>query len=162
MVGKKLKIGWFSFTCSEDSTMVFIELMNEHLDEWRRLIEFRHARVLKKDNHLNDIDVAFVEGAITNEKDADMLRQIRQNSRKLIAIGSCAVSGMPAAQRNSFDPEMNGEIQFLIKRFKQSDKVRAIKEVVKVDGDVPGCPMEEAVFLSTLHDCMKEFGVVDA
>lgn len=162
MEGKKLKIGWFSFTCCEDSTMVFIELMNDHLDEWRKLIEFRHARVLKKNNTLSDIDVAFVEGAITNGKDADMLQQIRQNSKKLIAVGACAVTGMPAAQRNNFDQEMKNEIQFLIKRFSQSDKVRTVKEIVKVDAEIPGCPMEEPVFLSTLQGCLKEFGVVNA
>lgn len=162
MAAKKLKVGWFSFTCCEDSTMVFIELMNDHLEEWRRLLEFRHARVLKKNNALSDIDVAFVEGAITNEKDADMLREIRQNSRKLIAIGACAVTGMPAAQRNNFDAETRNEIQFLIKRFGQADKVRKVSEVVKVDGEIPGCPMEEPVFLSTLQGCLKEFGVVNA
>ncbi len=162
MGGKKLRVGWFSFTCCEDSTMVFIELMNDHLDEWRKLIEFRHARVLKKNNTLSDIDVAFVEGAITNDKDANYLKEIRENSKKLIAIGACAVTGMPAAQRNNFDQETKNEIQFLIKRFDQADRVRKVSEVVKVDGEIPGCPMEEPIFLSALQGCLKEFGVVNA
>lgn len=162
MPGKKLKVGWFSFTCCEDSTMVFIELMNDNLPKWRDLLEFRHARVLKKDNRLDDIDVAFVEGAITNDKDAAMLRSIRQNSKRLVMIGSCAINGMPAAQRNAFGPELKAEIQFLIDRFGQFDKVLTVKDVVKVDGEVPGCPMEEQVFLDTLDKYMKEFGVVDA
>ena len=103
----------------------------------------RHARVLKKDNKLSDIDVAFVEGAITNEADAKKLRSIRKHSKKLVAIGSCAINGMPAAQRNMFDEELKKEIEFLLKSFKQSDKVRTIKDVVAVDDEVPGCPMEE-------------------
>ena len=37
---KKLKVGWFTFTCSEDSTIMFTELMNEHYEEWFRLIDF--------------------------------------------------------------------------------------------------------------------------
>src|SRR3990172_1908747 len=44
---KKLRLGWFSFTCCEDSTIMFTELMNEHFFEWKKLIDFRHARVLK-------------------------------------------------------------------------------------------------------------------
>ena len=62
-VKKKLKIGWFSFTCSEDSTILWIELMNDNYFKWKNLIDIRHARVLKKNNDLSNLDVAFVEGA---------------------------------------------------------------------------------------------------
>ena len=159
---KKLKIGWFSFTCCEDSTMVWIEMMNTRFFEWKKLIDIRHARVLKKNNKMKGLDVAFVEGAITNDADAKKLMAIRKNSKKLVAIGSCAVNGMPAAQRNSFDAELKEEIEFLIKRFKQSEKVRTVKEVVPIDDEVPGCPMEEDVFLNVLDKYLKEFGVVNA
>jgi len=159
---KRLKIGWFSFTCCEDSTIVWIELMNDNFFKWKDLIEIKHARVLKKNNELTDIDVAFVEGAITTESDAKKLIEIRQNSKKLVAIGSCAINGMPAAQRNMFDDKLKDEIAFLIKRFKQMDKVQKINEIVKVDDDVPGCPMEEDVFLNILDKYLKEFGVVNA
>ena len=162
MEKKRLKIGWFSFTCCEDSTIVWIELMNDNFFKWKDLIEIKHARVLKKNNELTDIDVAFVEGAITTESDAKKLIEIRQNSKKLVAIGSCAINGMPAAQRNMFDDKLKDEIAFLIKRFKQMDKVQKINEIVKVDDDVPGCPMEEDVFLNILDKYLKEFGVVNA
>lgn len=159
---KKLKIGWFSFTCCEDSTMIWIELMNQNFFKWKELLEIKHARVLKKDNKLRDIDVAFVEGAITNEADAKKLASIRKNSKRVVAIGSCAIVGMPAAQRNNFDDETKKEIAFLIERFKQADRVRMVKEVVQVDDEVPGCPMEEDAFLKILDKYLKEFGVINA
>lgn len=159
---KKLKIGWFSFTCCEDSTMVWIELMNENFFKWKDLLNIRHARALRRINKLEGIDVAFVEGAITTESDAKRLREIRKNSKRLVAIGSCAVNGMPAGQRNMFDDELKKEIAFLIERFKQTDKVRTPKDIVVVDDEVPGCPMEEEVFLKTLDKYLKEFGVVNA
>ena len=59
---KKLRVGWFTFTCCEDSTIVFTEVLNDHWQEWRRLIDFRHARVLQTKNVLDELDVAFVEG----------------------------------------------------------------------------------------------------
>lgn len=159
---KKLKIGWFSFTCCEDSTMVWIELMNDNYFKWKDLLEIRYARVLKKNNELSDIDVAFVEGAITTESDAKKLRKIRDNSKRLVAVGSCAINGMPAAQRNAFDKSLQKEIEFLIKRFKQMDRVKTIKEIVKVDDEVPGCPMEEDKFMERLDKYMREFGVLNA
>jgi len=32
---KKLKIGWFSFTCCEDSTIMFTEMLNDHFFAWK-------------------------------------------------------------------------------------------------------------------------------
>ena len=162
MAQKKLRIGWFSFTCCEDSTMVWVELMNEHLPEWKNLLDIRHARVLKSNNTLRGIDVAFVEGAITTEHDARKLRSIRKNSKKLVAIGSCAVSAMPSGQRNNFDEGLKKEIDVLLKRFKQTDRVRSLKEIVTVDDELPGCPMEEGAFMSMLDKYLKEFGVANA
>ncbi len=47
---KKLVVGWFSFTCCEDSTILFTELLNDHLDEWKKVVEFRYVRQLKTKN----------------------------------------------------------------------------------------------------------------
>lgn len=160
--GKKLKIGWFSFTCCEDSTMIWIELMNDNYFKWKDLIDIKYSRVLKKKNDMDGIDVGFVEGAITNEADAKRLRSIRKHCKKLVAIGACAVNGMPAGQRNMFDEKLKKEIEFLLIRFKQSDKVRTIKDIVQIDDEVAGCPMQEDVFLGVLNKYLAEFGVVNA
>ena len=142
--------------------MVWVELMNENFFKWKELLDIRHARVLRRVNKLKNIDVAFVEGAITTESDARKLRAIRKNSKKLVAIGSCAVNGMPAAQRNMFDDKLKEEIDFLVKRFKQTDKVRSLKEIVAVDDSISGCPMDENAFLSIMDKYLNEFGVVNA
>ena len=162
MPKNKLRIGWFSFTCCEDSTMVWIELMNENFFKWKELLDIRYARVLKRKNKIDGIDVAFVEGAITTDSDAKKLLSIRKHSKKLVAIGSCASTGMPAAQRNNFDDEMKKEIAFLIERFKQTDRVRSVREVVQVDDEIPGCPMAESAFLAIMDKYLKEFGVINA
>ncbi|MFH1182481.1 MAG: hypothetical protein V1702_05975 [Candidatus Woesearchaeota archaeon] len=158
-MGKKLKVGWFSFSCCEDSTIMFAEMLNDHFEEWSKLLEFRHARILKSKNTMEGIDVAFVEGAIAKEKDAEELRKIRQNSKKLVAIGSCACTGMPSAQRNLFDEKLKQEIKPIIEHFKLNEKAVPLKDVVQVDDNVPGCPMNEEIFLQVLQKYLKEFGV---
>jgi len=163
MESKKLRIGWFSFTCCEDSTIVWVELMNDRFFKWRDLLDIRHARVLKDDNTLKGgIDVAFVEGAITNDRDARELREIRKNSKRLVAVGSCAINAMPAGQRNTFDEATKKEVQFLIDKFDQSPTVRKVSEVVQVYDSIPGCPMQEDLFLKTLDKYLNEFGVSNA
>ncbi len=160
MSEKKLKIGWFSFSCCEDSTIVFVELMNDNYFKWKELVEFRHVRVLKSKNELSDIDVAFVEGAIATEKDEEYVKQIRAVSKKLVAIGACAVQGNPSAQRNEFNDAKKNKIQEYIIRWGLNQKVKTLKEVVKVDDEVDGCPMSEEHFLAVLNKYLKEFGIV--
>ncbi len=153
---KKLKIGWFSFSCSEDSTIVFTELMNEHWQEWKKMFDFRHVRVLKSKNIMDEFDIAFIEGAITSDKYAEQLKEIRQKSKKLVAVGACAVQGMPAGQRNFFDEKQKEEIEALIARFAALPKVLRVSEVVKVDAEVPGCPMDPNIFLKVVNELVAE------
>lgn len=56
---KKLRVGWFSFSCCEDSTIIFTELLNDHYKEWLDKIDFCSALVLKKKSEIKNLDVAF-------------------------------------------------------------------------------------------------------
>jgi coenzyme F420-reducing hydrogenase gamma subunit len=157
---KKLKIGWFSFTCCEDSTIMFVEMLNDHFFEWKKLLEFRHANILKSRNELSDIDVAFVEGAIASEKDKKKLLKIRKVSKYVVAIGACAVTGLPSGNRNNFDEKMKKEIAPYLLQFHQNERVFALHELIKVDDKVPGCPMVEAQFIKIMDKYLKKFNVI--
>lgn len=145
-----------------NSTIVFLELMNDRYSKWKNLIEFKYFRTLKSKNDMSDLDVAFVEGAIANYKEEEAVKQIRKNCKKLVAVGSCACTGSPSNQRNFFDEDTRQEIQFVLDRFGHREKVSPISEIVKVDDSIPGCPMSEEIFLQKLDNYLKEFGVVDA
>jgi len=158
---KKLVIGWFSFTCCEDSTIVLTELLNDHLDEWRKVIEFKHMRVLKTKNDMSNLDVVFIEGAASSPKQEEEMKKIRENAKYVVAIGACACTGMPSASRNSFaDKELNDKIQWYIKTFNYGQKVKKLDEVIKVDDYVQGCPMNVTTFTATVEKYLKLFGIV--
>ena len=149
---RKLKIGWFSFTCCEDSTIIFTELLNTHWKNWKDRIEFVHAKVFKKSPEIIPaMDIAFVEGAIAGEKQEQKLKDIRQNAKKLVAIGACAVIGSPSNQRNFFNRSQLEEIKTILNRFEYKEKVLQLSDIVKVDEIVPGCPMDEQVFLNIMN-----------
>lgn len=158
---KKLKVGWFSFSCCEDNTIMFTELLNDNWETWKELVDFKHARVLQSNNELKDIDVAFVEGAIANKRDREELEKIRANSKKVVAVGSCACTGVPSNHRNQFDDETKASIQYLLDRYGYEQEVLPIDKIVEVEDKVPGCPMVEAVFLKTLNKYLEEFGVIE-
>jgi coenzyme F420-reducing hydrogenase gamma subunit len=157
---KKLIIGWFSFSCCEDSTIMFTELLNDHFTEWTKLLEFKHARVLQNHNVLGDMDVAFIEGAVTSDEEEKLVKQIRALAKKVVTIGSCATMGLPSGQRNQFDADTQASIQFLLDRFGQSKKVRSIPEVIEVDAKVPGCPMDEKKILEVVNGYLNEFKII--
>lgn len=156
---KKLKVGWFTFSCCEDSTVLFTELLNEHWQDWLPYLDFKHAKVLKSKNSLTDMDVVFVEGAIASEEKAKELKKIRAKTKVLVAVGACAVTGMPSAQRNEFPEELRKSIDFLLEKFNYGEKVRRLDEIVKVDAKVPGCPMNEQKFIELIEQMFKKFNI---
>jgi len=157
---KKLKVGLFSFTSDEGCSMIFIELMNNNFFNWEKIIDFKYCKLLKTKNDFKNLDVAFVEGAISTFKEEKRLKEIRKNAKRLVAIGSCAVNGSPSNQRNFFSEDTIKEIRMTLDNFGHRDKVSSLNEIVKVDENVPGCPMDENKFLEVLNKYIKEFKVV--
>lgn len=153
---EKIKIGWFVFSCSEDNTITFTELMNDHWQEWKRIFDFRHVKVLKKNNIYDAFDIAFVEGAIASPEQEEKLKDIRSRSIKVVAVGACAVTGMPAAQRNTFTNAQKNAINFLVKRFGALPEVKKVPDVIAVDAMVPGCPMNTDMFLKAVNGLVLE------
>ena len=151
----KIKIGWFTFSCCEDNTVVMTEVMNDHWQDWKRIFDFRHVKVLKSHNIMDEFDVAFVEGAIAGPDQEEKVKEIRSKTKYLVAVGACAVVGLPAGQRNTFTEAQNAEIDFLITRFGALPKVLKVSDVVKVDVELPGCPMNTEMFLKAVDTLIK-------
>lgn len=139
--------------------MVMTEIMNDYWQEWKQLIDFRYAKALKSKNVLDELDVAFVEGALSSEDHVKRLKEIREKSKLVVAVGSCAVIGLPAGIRNQFDEKTNEEIQYLLFRFAYLPKVLKPAEVVRVDASVTGCPMEPKDFIKVVEKALVDFGI---
>jgi sulfhydrogenase subunit delta len=153
---EKLKIGWFSFSCCEDNTIVMTEVMNDHWQEWKKKFDFRHARVLQSKNVMDEFDIAFIEGAIASPEQEAKAKDIRKRSKKVVAIGACAVTGLPSGQRNSFTDAQKEAIEYLVARFGAMPKVLKLSDVVSVDAEVPGCPMDPGNFLKVVNELVTE------
>ncbi|MFA6295049.1 MAG: hypothetical protein WC666_01340 [Candidatus Paceibacterota bacterium] len=151
-----IKIGWFSFSCCEDNTVVMTEVMNDHWEEWKKIFDFRHVRVLKSKNIMDEFDIAFIEGAVAGPEQEAQIKDIRNRSKKVVAVGACAITGLPSGQRNTFTDEQKASIDFLITRFGALPSVKKISDVVKVDVEIPGCPMSPEVFLEKVNALVTE------
>jgi coenzyme F420-reducing hydrogenase gamma subunit len=130
--------------------------MNDHWQEWKKIFDFRHVKVLKTNNIMDAFDIAFIEGAMASPAHVEKLKHIRSISKKLVAIGACAVTGGPSAQRNTFTPEQKANIQFLVERFGSLPEVLKVSDVVAVDASVPGCPMNTDAFMKAVTALIGE------
>jgi len=136
-----------------------LEIMNEKFFEWKNLLDFKHFRLLQTRNKIENIDVAFVEGAIATFEEEKTIKEIRANSKRVVALGSCAINGSPSNHRNFFDAKTLAEIKPILEKFGHRDKIVPLNEIIKVDDEVPGCPITDEEFLRVLDKYLKEFGI---
>jgi sulfhydrogenase subunit delta len=155
---KKLRVGFFSFTCCEGCTLVFLEALNSKFDSYSEKLDLIHIRVLKPiPKKFGKLDVAFVEGAICNKEELKKLKEIRKNSKKVVALGSGAINGWPSNLSNDFDKEKMKVVMPMIKKLKQFKKILPLHEYVKVDDKIEGCPISSKDLIAKIDKYFKEF-----
>jgi len=139
----KPRIGVFKYSCCAGCEFQLI-FFQKHLLETLKAVDVVYCKMLKSGGvEAGPFDVALIEGAITEEWQASQLKKIREASRYLIPIGSCAVCGGIPAIKNSTD-ELDVEKRvYADTAFLHSVTAAPIDHYVKVDGYVKGCPMGE-------------------
>jgi len=136
----KPKIAVFDFTSCEGCEL---QLANkeETLADFLTAIEvisFREVSSASGDNY----DIALIEGAVSRKDEIERLNKIRSIAKVLVAMGSCACYGGVNKQKNAFSMEEVNKIVYGNKP-KDTMPVKAIKDVVKVDLEIPGCPVSK-------------------
>ncbi len=113
-----------------------------------------------------DIDVAIVEGAVSSQDDLEKIRKVRRNSRILVALGDCAVTGNVPAMRNPLPVKASLEEVYVghadTGKGVPTEGVPAllkqalpVHDVVKVDLHVPGCPPPARSILFVLKELLE-------
>ena len=115
-----------------------------------------------------EVDIAIVEGAVVNDEHLREARHIRKQSKILIALGDCAVSGNVPSYRNRVTKEEalkrayveaesndSGVIPDSPQLGKLLDRVRPLHEVVKVDYYLPGCPPSADLIFYVLAELLN-------
>ncbi len=140
---EKPKVAFFEFTCCEGCQLQISNKEDTLIDllSLVEVVNFREISSDQKDNY----DIAFIEGAISRQDQIDKIKKIRKNARLLISLGTCACSGGVNSLINrhcSEDAvaEVYGEYK------KETLPVKSAKEVVKIDLEIPGCPINKDEF----------------
>jgi len=134
----KTKIAIFDLTGCQGCEFHLLAL-DELLLDFFQDFEITNWRLLKEKNDA-DFDIAFIEGAVTTQEHIKLLKQIRETSKIVVALGACAISGNIFAQ---LDPEMRKQLAPKIydKDYKlKAEFLEPVEKFIKVDERIPGCP----------------------
>lgn len=152
----KKQIGIFSFTCDEGCSIYLIEIFNKKLLEWLPNIELRYFLSVKDKAEFDYLDIALIEGVASNEKEKKEIEEIRKKAKTVIAMGTCAVTGVPSAQRNNFNKEQMDQIKDELEKYHYLPKALTLKEIIKVDDQILGCPIDEKKFMETFEKYLNK------
>jgi sulfhydrogenase subunit delta len=144
------RIAVFSFTSCEGCQLQILNLEDELLALLRRveIVNFREAMTERSD----DYQIALVEGSVSTQADEDELREVRARAAVLVTIGACAVTTGVNGMRNALPAEQAWARVYPDRGFDAGvqPRVRRVADVVKVDVEVPGCPIDRGELLRTL------------
>ncbi|MFY9842168.1 MAG: hypothetical protein WA718_11775 [Terriglobales bacterium] len=128
-----------------------------------RKIDLVYGPLVDAQEFPEDVDVTLVEGAVSSQDDLNKVQKIRQRTRLLISLGDCAVTGNVSAMRNSIP--VNKLLQRIYVDGAQEGKVvptdgvppllkqaRPLREFVKVDISLPGCPPPAKTIAAVISD----------
>jgi NAD-reducing hydrogenase small subunit len=113
----------------------------------------------------DDVDVTLVEGAVSSEDDLHKIERVRQATRVLVALGDCAVTGNVPAMRNGIpvakllhtvyvdraEEDRAVPVERVPPLLKQA---RPLRDYVKVDLHVPGCPPPAQAIFGLVKDLL--------
>ena len=138
--------------------MSFLDL-DERLIELADLVDLCYSPFVDTKEFPAKVDITLVEGAVANTDHLRDVHLIRQRTKILIAFGDCAVTGNVTALRNLFPVE-----EVLERAYGQAavvagipsgneivpkllEPVLRVRDVVRVDYFLPGCPPSaDAIF----------------
>jgi coenzyme F420-reducing hydrogenase gamma subunit len=141
MNNEKPRIGVFKYSCCAGCEFQLI-YFQQYVLETLGAVKIDYCRMLQSGGiEEGPFDVALVEGAITEQWQADQVKKIRAVSKYVIPIGSCAVcGGVPAIKNIAEEFEAEQRVYSDLSPI-HSVKAYPIDQYVKVDGYIKGCPM---------------------
>ena len=96
-------------------------------------------------------DIAIVEGSITTPHEVERIKEIRRQSKVLIALGTCATAGGIQSLRNFTDAKAYANTVYDHPEFLHYlDTATPIAEHVPVDMELWGCPVNKGQVLEVI------------
>lgn len=155
MSGTKAKLAVHKFSSCDGCQLALLNL-GEPLLQLPELVDIVHFAEAGPSDPVARADIALVEGSISTPEDVHRIQMVRENSGLLIAIGACATAGGVQALANFTDRDA-----WMAAVYPRPDDIEtlqsssAIADYVKVDFEIPGCPVNSRQVVGALRDLLS-------
>jgi coenzyme F420-reducing hydrogenase gamma subunit len=120
-------------------------------------IEIAHFLEASRATVAGPYDLSLVEGSVTTAADAERIRRVRAESRRLVTIGACATAGGIQALRNFADvTEFTAAVYAEPAYISTLATSTPIADHVAVDFELHGCPIDKGQLLEVLSAFLAE------
>ncbi len=123
------------------------ELLKKLVD----LVEIKYFPLDSSDNTLDtEFDIMFIEGSVSTDHDLELLKIARERSKILVAVGTCACFGGVQSSKNAestLEEMLKAVYGDKVPKIVKPLKPKPLKEYVKVDYELPGCPVSGKDFV---------------
>jgi len=139
----KPKVAVYKFSSCDGCQLSLLNLEDELLD-LAGAIDFAFFLEASSKTVAGPYDIALVEGSISTPHEVERIKEIRAQSRFLVALGICATAGGIQALRNFSDKD---ELAFMVYTHPEYlhalDTSVPLSEHVQVDLELWGCPVNK-------------------
>jgi len=140
-------VAFFGLTCCAGCQLEILNQEDKLLDILRA-IELVQFRMGSSATHDGPYDICFVEGSVTNEAELEKLKELREKSKVLVAMGACATTGGVNAIRNGLNiEELKQSVYGDASHIKTLPEILPLKKYVKVEFELQGCPINGEEFV---------------
>ncbi|MDH7497260.1 MAG: oxidoreductase [Syntrophomonadaceae bacterium] len=138
----KPKLAFFKFTSCAGCLLSVLNL-EDHLLDIVGAVDIVHFLMARRETQPGPYDVAFIEGAVSTPHEVEQLKEIRRQSKVLVALGNCAVTGGVPSMKNFAGSEREMEERVYSETWDiKSIPVRGLDYYVKVDEYLRGCSID--------------------
>ena len=154
----KPKVAVHKFSSCDGCQLAFLN-MGEALLTLFEQVNVVHFAEAGPVNTQEAVDISFIEGSLSTPGDIERIKQIRANSNYLVTIGACATAGGLQALRNLANEDDWVSMVYATPDYISTlDKVMPIRDQVKVDFELHGCPVNTRQVVAVLRSVLA--GVV--
>jgi len=145
-----INIGVFKFASCDGCQLSFFEIAEEILKIGDINISF--FLEAQSENRFDEFDISFVEGSISTPEDIELIKKIREKSKKVVTIGACATSGGIQSIRNYLNyEEILNYVYPSPEYIKSLGKSHPSSDFIEVDYELRGCPINKEHLLEVIN-----------
>jgi sulfhydrogenase subunit delta len=151
---KKPTVAILSLTCCEGCQVAIFDL-GERFLEFLTKVNIGDFRLAEDLPDVKKYDIAIVEGTAITKEQLRRLKIVRKKSKILIALGACACVGGPQEIKD-YRGNKNQLMRIVYPNVRGIDNpnIKSVKELVRVDLEIPGCPINKEEFFRIINELM--------